>query len=416
MKTTLLSLAICLGNIISIAQNLIPFQDENGKWGYKNSSGNEIVQPIYEDVEEFSEGLGGVRKDNKWGFIDLMGKIIIPLKYQYLMPFSEGVASIKLNDKWGCIDKTGKLIIDIKYDFIDQFVKGLAPTYFNGVWGCLNKNGKTIIPFKYGVLDLNYDSNLIRVNFGGQMSEEDWSVANGGKWGYIDKSGKEIIPFKFDHAELFRNGYASVTIDNKAGIINQNGETILDFKYLYVNLINDSMVIVMSDSMKNGIYDIKGNEILPIVYDDIFSYNDSLFAICLNMKWAFADKNIKFLTTHKYNGLFRLNIGAEVFPVNIGGIYKPPYADETEGGKWGFVNGKGEEIIPFNYDKVHYVSGGYYFVCKEKKWGVINGKGIEITPIKYDEIDNASGFYFGKAQVTLNGRTFYIDKNGNEIK
>jgi hypothetical protein len=25
-------------------------------------------------------------------------------------------------------------------------------------------------------------------------------------------------------------------------------------------------------------------------------------------------------------------------------------------------------------------------------------------------------FYDGKAQVTLNGRTFYIDKNGNEIK
>jgi hypothetical protein len=48
------------------------------------------------------------------------------------------------------------------------------------------------------------------------------------------------------------------------------------------------------------------------------------------------------------------------------------------------------------------------------KIGFVNSLGEEIIPLIYD--DAGYNFHDGKARVTLNGRTFYIDKNGNEIK
>jgi len=48
------------------------------------------------------------------------------------------------------------------------------------------------------------------------------------------------------------------------------------------------------------------------------------------------------------------------------------------------------------------------------KWGFINGSGQEVVPLKYDRI--VSDFNKGKAEVELNGRTFFIDVHGKEVK
>jgi hypothetical protein len=56
----------------------------------------------------FSEGLARVELNGKWGYIDKEGKEVIPIKYDWARSFSEGLACVKLNGKWGYIDKEGK--------------------------------------------------------------------------------------------------------------------------------------------------------------------------------------------------------------------------------------------------------------------------------------------------------------------
>lgn len=47
------------------------------------------------------------------------------------------------------------------------------------------------------------------------------------------------------------------------------------------------------------------------------------------------------------------------------------------------------------------------------KLGFIDKAGKLVIPAKYDD---AESFHSGKARVLLNGRRFYIDRNGNEVQ
>ena len=69
------------------------------RYGYINEEGKEIIPCIYEEVEDFSEGLASVKKDGKWGYINKDGKEIIPFIYDSVRSFSEGLASVEKNGK-----------------------------------------------------------------------------------------------------------------------------------------------------------------------------------------------------------------------------------------------------------------------------------------------------------------------------
>ena len=58
-------------------------------------------------------------------------------------------------------------------------------------------------------------------------------------------------------------------------------------------------------------------------------------------------------------------------------------------GLWGFINKKGEEVIPFEYDYVTNFNQGVSFVQKEGKWGAIDTTGELIVPIKFSFIEFA---------------------------
>ena len=40
-------------------------------------------------------------------------------------------------------------------------------------------------------------------------------------------------------------------------------------------------------------------------------------------------------------------------------------------GQHGFINQKGEEVVPFEFDRVEHFSEGYAAVMKDRKWGFI---------------------------------------------
>ena len=61
----------------------------------------------YDDAYNFSEGLALVKLNGKYGYIDKQGNEVIPLKYDYANNFLEGLALVRLNGKYGYIDKQG---------------------------------------------------------------------------------------------------------------------------------------------------------------------------------------------------------------------------------------------------------------------------------------------------------------------
>ena len=63
----------------------------------------------------FSEGLCGVEKDGKWGFIDKTGKEVVPFIYDDVNWFGEGLSEVKKDGKYGFINKTGEVVIPFIY-------------------------------------------------------------------------------------------------------------------------------------------------------------------------------------------------------------------------------------------------------------------------------------------------------------
>ncbi len=85
--------------------------------------------------------------------------------------------------------------------------------------------------------------------------------------------------------------------------------------------------------------------------------------------------------------------------------------------KYGFIDTKGEVVIPINFDYVGGLNEGFVWACKgvsksEKKCGFYSRFGKELCPLIYDE-----AWYFedGLACVQKNGLWGYIDTTGKEI-
>ena len=128
----------------------------NGKMGFIDKKGNEVIPLKYDYASCFSEGLARVSLNNKSGFIDRIGNEIIPLKYDKAGDFTEGLALVKIGNKQGFIDKTGKVVIPLKYNNGEDFSKGLASVELDGKWGFINKKGKEVVPIKYVSYDDAY--------------------------------------------------------------------------------------------------------------------------------------------------------------------------------------------------------------------------------------------------------------------
>jgi len=61
-----------------LTANTVFSSKEDGKYGYVNKNGEEIIGHIYDDgTEQNKYGFAAVKKDGKWGAIDKIGKLVI---------------------------------------------------------------------------------------------------------------------------------------------------------------------------------------------------------------------------------------------------------------------------------------------------------------------------------------------------
>lgn len=152
----------------SVNSNLT-YAKKNDKIGFINNKGEWVIEPTYDKVRAFVNGLAPVLKDKSWGYIDETGKVAIPFQYRDAEIFSkDGLAPVKLNKLWGFIDKTGNLVIPDRYDITavgfslfeknnqKGFSKGLSRVKENKVWGFINTKGEVLNNKWYQNLELFY--------------------------------------------------------------------------------------------------------------------------------------------------------------------------------------------------------------------------------------------------------------------
>ena len=87
----------------------------NTRWGLLDSTGKILVNYIFEQVKDFSDGFAAVRQNKLWGFIDKAGNFVIEPQFTSADSFVGGLAwaSDKNNNKQGYINTKGEFILDI---------------------------------------------------------------------------------------------------------------------------------------------------------------------------------------------------------------------------------------------------------------------------------------------------------------
>ena len=290
---------------------LFPFYSNN-KIGFKDSLGNTLIEPLYSNVEPFSNNWSKVKIGNllhdtcHYQFINQKGNKINSEKYENANSFKNGYATVYKNKKWGAIDSTGKQIIDFKYLEIGNYncgffyfndgvsvgyinlkgeilktkdikqgrdyCEGKAAVLINNKWGFIDTLGNSVIPAIYNNA-LNYSNGLAAVRMGNYWGFADTSgkiaitpvydiahnfndsiaaVKIKGKWSYINYKGKEAFKGKFQEAMDYHNKNAIVEIDGSYGLINLKGEWIIKPSYNELSFLHENILIGMNNG--NRIY------------------------------------------------------------------------------------------------------------------------------------------------------------------
>jgi hypothetical protein len=206
-------------------------REEDYYTGYINKSG--FIQIPYMIGSNADEKVKRVRVNvnNKWGLTDFAGTTILDPMFDEMNPFSDGLSLVK-TEKYGFIDKNGKVVIPIKYDDAYDFTMGLA------IVGITNTNQV----MKFGVID-NSGKIIIQPKYESMrgFSEAIAGFRIGSKWGFLNFIGKEIIEAKYDNVRSFNDGLAAVKLNENWGFINKAGEQIIEFKYYLEDDTYDSI-------------------------------------------------------------------------------------------------------------------------------------------------------------------------------
>lgn len=193
----------------------------------------------------------------------------------------------------------------------------------------------------------------------------------GNKWGYIDKTGRFVVRPVFQEANDFQeNGLAIVKIDNKYGVI------------------NDKFAFVVRPK-----------------YETVMPFSEGLAAVIDESGYRVIDESGKVLTNKSYS-----YIGKYIDSRAVA-------AGFTKDGKYlyGYLNEKGEEIIPLQFEFAQDFHNRKAVVqVKEKLHALIDKDGRILQTFPYETVGPLRE---GKMafQKEMNASFGYIDERGEIV-
>jgi len=229
------------------------------------------------------------------------------------------VVSKKIAEKeqFGVINTKGETVVDFKFEHLD----GLGYVYYgyfkfmdkkNYTNGFVDTTGKIIIPAKYK-------------EFGTVITEGTIKVGKSyNQWGLISMKDEPIIPMEYDFVSAWSEGLIRVRKGNVHGFFNRSGKIAIPIQYTKATDFQSGISMVQKGG-KFGAIDTKGEKAIDFLYDDY-----------LEMVAVAKDD-------YSTSG-FKESL--------MGFILKGGYIGVKKKGKWGYIDTKGNEVIPFEYDQV----------------------------------------------------------------
>jgi hypothetical protein len=120
--------------------------EDSCKYGVIDKRGRFIIPPIYEEVDDLSEGFYAAALNEKYGYLDKKGRLAVNFQYADARGIREGKGAVKTTDGWMFVDTNGIQVMDKKFAKTSSFSGGYcAVTANDSTWGYINTEGNWAI-------------------------------------------------------------------------------------------------------------------------------------------------------------------------------------------------------------------------------------------------------------------------------
>ena len=135
-------------------------------------------------------------------------------------------------------------------------------------------------------------------------------------------------------------------------------------------------------------------------YDMIYDFSEGMAGVANKAyKWGYLDKKGNLIIPLIYEA-------ANPFSESLAVV--------AQDGKYGYIDKTGKIVVPFIYDRAEACSDGMASVKTDKKWGYIDKTGNLAISCEYDQAD-AFSEGFAAVRKESNGKWGYIDKTGKTV-
>jgi len=292
---------------ISVAEDLIPYPDGKGRWGYCDKKSDIKIPPRYDAVRPFTNGTGIGFRNPYTVFISTDGTEILKGRWQDVRLSDNHGFPVKIRGLWGYSDPEGRIIFPAEYDEFYNFHGDYAPVRKDGTYGFVN--------FKTGAFTPCGCDSLTPFSGGYAV------FGRNGRYGLFDSNAEEVFPPAFEELYPFSGGFATARLNGKYGFVT---DKLLFKERDYIRIWPFSGGFAAASALdsdnKCGYIDHDGTVSAEFIYAECGPFSEGMAAV-----------------------------------------------RKTKNGKWGYIDTKGREMTEFTYDHAWpFINGAAWTVIGEK--------------------------------------------------
>lgn len=349
----------------------------HARYGLMDTTGNVICQPTFSQIGapffDFKSGPVPATKGRKWGFINTKGEWVVRPQFEYAGYFHNGLAKVIVKGKTGYIRKDGTIAIEPRFDSGDNFYDTITLVLENEKSQYINTHGEILFGERF----------CYPWTFQDGIAEGRTCMFNEGEeelWGAINANGEYLFTPQFKSPPDFLNKNAALAEkDSLWGILNIDGHWIVPPKYDYAcrAWVGDLVWVRTKSDEKWSLIGSNGKVITAQKFDDRDAFNEGLAAVKIGDRYGFIDST----------GTVVFTLEPEYYPMHFsdGLALVVQTVDSTD--RWGYINKKGEWVIPPLFADANHFHGGLAYVIlsddpKDRRSGYINHCGQVVWQFK----------------------------------